>query len=71
MILKLLSLYQIQKDCVIFVIFMLNNSLAASNPKDCNFNTSLTASDAKVFSSNLLEKTWLSPQNILGYIIKH
>ena len=52
---------------------MLNNSLAASNPKDRDFNTSLAASNTKdcVFYSNLLRKIWLSPPKDLGSIIKH
>ena len=42
---------------------MLNNSLAASNPKDRDFNNSLAASNTKdcVFYSSLLRKIWLSP----------
>ena len=48
-------------------------SLAASNPKDCDFNNGLTASNTKdcVFYSNLLMKIWLSPKKDLGPIIRH
>ena len=52
---------------------MLNNSLAASNPKDRNFNNSLVASNTQdcVFYSSLLGKIWLSPPKDLGSIIRH
>ena len=48
MTLQLLFLYQIQRDHVWFLrYFMLKNSLAESNPKDCDFNNSLAASNTK------------------------
>ena len=52
---------------------MPNNSLAASNPKDRDFNNSLAASNTKdcVFYSSLLRKIWLSPPKDLGSIIRH
>ena len=52
---------------------MLNNSLAASNPKDRDFNNSLAASNTKdcVFYSSLLRKIWLSPPKDLESIIRH
>ena len=52
---------------------MLNNSLAASNPKDHDFNNSLAASNTKdcVFYSSLLRKIRLSPPKDLGSIIRH
>ena len=48
------------------------NSLAASNPKDCNYNNSLAASNTKdcVFYSSLLRKIWWSPLKDLGSIIR-
>ena len=51
---------------------MLNNSLAASNPKDCDFNNSLAFSNTTycVFYSSLLRKIWLSPPKDLGSIIR-
>ena len=52
---------------------MLNNSLAASNPKDCDFYNCLAASNTKdcVFYSILLRKIWVSPPKDLGSIIRH
>ena len=46
--------------------FLLNNSLAALNPKEHDFNNSLAASNTKdcVFYSSLLRKIWLSSQKI-------
>ena len=50
---------------------MLNNSLAASNPKDRDFNNSLVASNTKdrVFYSSILSKIWLSPLKISGLLL--
>ena len=52
---------------------MLNNSLAASNSRDCDFNNCLAAANMKdcVFYSSLLRKIWLSPQKDLGSIIRN
>ena len=52
---------------------MLNNSLAASNPKDRDFDNSLAASNTKdcVFYSSLPRKIWLNPPKDLGSIIGH
>ena len=51
---------------------MLNNSPAASNPKDRNFDNSLAASNTKdcVFYRYLLRKVWLSSPKDLGSIIR-
>ena len=52
---------------------MLNYSLAASNPKDCDFYNSLAASNTIdcVFYNSILRKIWLSPSKDLGSIIRH
>ena len=57
---------------------MLNNTLAASIPKNCDFNNSLAASNTKdcVSSVNnrlfsLLRKIWLSLPKDLGSINRH
>ena len=52
---------------------MLNNRLAASNPKDRDFNNSLAASNTKdcVFCSSLFRKIWLNPLKDLGSVIRH
>ena len=53
--------------------FMLNYSLAASDPKDCDSNNGLANSNTKdcVFYSRLSRKIWLSPPKDLGSIIRH
>ena len=65
--------YQIQKDVVVVMILYAEISLAASNPKDCDFNNSLVAPNTKdcVLYSGLLRKIWLSLPNDLGSIIRH
>ena len=52
---------------------MLNYCLEALNPKDHDFNNSLAASNTKdcVFYSSLLRKIWVSPQKDIGSIIRH
>ena len=52
---------------------MLNYSLAASDPKDCDSNNGLANSNTKdcVFYSRLSRKIWLSPPKDLGSIIRH
>ena len=46
---------------------MLNNSLAATNPKDCDFNTSLAASNAKIMYFIVKEKLVKSPKRSFVY----